>query len=107
MVCRQFEGGTDFNSALRVGLETVSGKQWRGADILFFTDGMSNVSDQDLVGEWTDFKKRTQSKIYTLIVGSDTAGGLEKVSDHTWLLSAGTWDVEGSPSNIIKLIANG
>lgn len=107
IVCRQFEGGTDFNSALRVGLETVGGKEWRGADVLFFTDGMSQVSDQDLVGEWLKFKKRTQSKIYTLIVGSDAAGGLEKVSDHTWVLSAGTWDVEGSPSNIIKLIANG
>ncbi|WP_019178485.1 VWA domain-containing protein [Methanomassiliicoccus luminyensis] len=107
IVCRQFEGGTDFNSALRVGLETVREKEWRGADILFFTDGMSQVSDQDLVGEWLSFKKRTQSRIYTLIVGSDQAGGLEKVSDHTWVLSAGTWDVEGSPSNIIKLIADG
>ena len=104
-MCRHFEGYTDFNSALRVGLDTVKGKQWRGADVLFFTDGESEVSDQSLVRDWNEFKRRTGSKIYTLIVNSTTAGGLEMVSDHLWTLPTGTWKVEGSPSNIIRLIA--
>jgi uncharacterized protein with von Willebrand factor type A (vWA) domain len=104
-MCRHFEGYTDFNSALRVGLDTVKGKQWKGADVLFFTDGESQVSDESLVRDWNDFKRRTGSKIYTLIVNSTTAGGLEKVSDHLWTLPTSTWSVEGSPSNIIKLIA--
>jgi len=106
-ICRHFEGYTDFNSALRVGLDTVKGKQWYGADVLFFTDGESQVSDEDLVRDWNEFKRRTRSKIYTLIVNSETAGGLERVSDHLWTLPTGTWNVEGSPSNIIRLIAQG
>lgn len=106
-MCRHFEGYTDFNSALRVGLDTVKGKNWRGADVLFFTDGESEVSDETLVRDWNDFKRRTGSKIYTLIVNSKTAGGLEKVSDHLWTLPTSTWKVEGSPSNIIRLIADG
>jgi uncharacterized protein with von Willebrand factor type A (vWA) domain len=106
-ICRHFEGYTDFNSALRTGLETVKGKQWHGADVLFFTDGESKVSDEELVHDWNEFKRRTKSRIYTLIVNSDKAGGLERVSDHLWTLPTGTWSVEGSPSNIIKAIAKG
>jgi len=90
ILLRQFEGGTDFNSALRTGLETVRGEKWLGADILFFTDGMSEVSDQDLVDEWSEFKRRTKSRILTLISGTSTAGGLEKVSDRTWFLRTET-----------------
>jgi uncharacterized protein with von Willebrand factor type A (vWA) domain len=106
-IYRHFEGYTDFNSALRVCLDAVKGKQWYGADVLFFTDGESEVSDETLVRDWNEFKRRTKSRIYTLIVNSDKAGGLERVSDHLWTLPTGTWSVEGSPSNIIKAIAKG
>jgi uncharacterized protein with von Willebrand factor type A (vWA) domain len=102
---RRFEGGTDFNSALRTGLETVSEGRWKGADVLLFTDGESRVSDRDLVNAWNEFKTRTRSKVYTLIVNNSSAGGLEQVSDKVWTLPMGTWDIEGSPSHIIKLIA--
>ena len=106
-MCLTFEGYTDFNSALRAGLDAVRGEHWQGADVLFFTDGESKVSDEDLVQEWNDFKRRTRSHIYTLIVNNVSAGGLERVSDHIWTLPAGTWDVAGSPSSIIKLVARG
>ncbi|MDW5561951.1 MAG: VWA domain-containing protein [Methanomassiliicoccus sp.] len=106
-MCLSFEGYTDFNSALRLGLEAVKGDKWNGADVLFFTDGESKVSDEGLVREWNDFKKRTSSRIFTLIVNNVNAGGLEKVSDKIWTLPTGTWDVEGSPSSIIKLVARG
>ena len=104
-VCRHFEGNTDFNSALRTGLEFISRKEYRGADVLFFTDGESKVTDESLVKEWKDLRQRTGSRIFTLIVGSDRAGGLERVSDQTWTLPTSTWDAEGSPSNIIRIIA--
>ncbi|HOL07309.1 MAG TPA: VWA domain-containing protein, partial [Methanomassiliicoccaceae archaeon] len=97
-VCRHFEGNTDFNSALRTGLEVLSKKEYRGADVLFFTDGESKVTDQNLVDEWKALRRRTGSRILTLIVGSDQAGGLEDLSDKTWILPTSTWDVEGSPS---------
>jgi uncharacterized protein with von Willebrand factor type A (vWA) domain len=106
-VCRHFEGNTDFNSALRTGLEVLGQKNYRGADVLFFTDGESKVTDESLVKEWKDLRKRTGSRIFTLIVGSDQAGGLERVSDQTWILPTSTWDAEGSPSNIIRIIAEG
>lgn len=106
-VCRHFEGNTDFNSALRTGLEVLSDKDYRGADVLFFTDGESKVTDEDLVKEWKDLRRRTGSRIFTLIVGSDQAGGLEELSDQTWILPTSTWDVEGSPSNLIRIITEG
>lgn len=106
-VCRHFEGNTDFNSALRTGLEVLSKKEYRGADVLFFTDGESKVTDQTLVDEWKALRRRTGSRILTLIVGSDQAGGLEDLSDKTWILPTSTWDVEGSPSNLIRIIAEG
>lgn len=106
-MCLTFEGYTDFNSALRAGLDAVRGENWQGADVLFFTDGESKVDDEDLVREWNDFKRRTRSRIFTLIVNNVDAGGLEKVSDKIWTLPTGTWDVEGSPSSIIKLVARG
>jgi uncharacterized protein with von Willebrand factor type A (vWA) domain len=107
LMVRHFEGYTDFNSALRVGLENVKGKEWHAADVILFTDGESNLNNEDLINEWNDFKLRTSSKIYTLIVNNDTAGGLEQVSDKIWKLPMGKWDVEGSPSGLIKLIAQG
>jgi uncharacterized protein with von Willebrand factor type A (vWA) domain len=106
-MCLTFEGYTDFNSALRVGLDAVRGEKWQGADVLFFTDGESKVSDAELVREWNEFKRRTRSRIFTLIVNNASAGGLEKVSDKVWTLPTGTWDAEGSPSSIIKLVARG
>ncbi len=107
LMVRHFEGYTDFNSALRVGLENVKGKEWHAADVILFTDGESNLNNVGLINEWNDFKLRTSSKIYTLIVNNDTAGGLEQVSDKIWTLPMGKWDVEGSPSGLIKLIAKG
>jgi uncharacterized protein with von Willebrand factor type A (vWA) domain len=106
-ICRHFEGNTDFNSALRTGLEVLSERDYRGADVLFFTDGESKVTDEVLVKEWKDLRRRTGSRIFTLIVGSDHAGGLENLSDQTWILPTSTWDAEGSPSNLIRIIAEG
>jgi len=104
-MCLTFEGGTDFNSALRFGLDAAKEEMWQGADLLFLTDGESKVSDEDLVREWNDLKRRTRSRIFTLIVNNSSARGLEKVSDKVWTLPAGTWDARGSPSGIIKLVA--
>jgi uncharacterized protein with von Willebrand factor type A (vWA) domain len=73
--------------------------------VLMFTDGESRVSDRDLVSSWNEFKRKTRSKVYTLIVNNSSAGGLELVSDKVWTLPMGAWNLDDSPSNIIKLIA--
>jgi uncharacterized protein with von Willebrand factor type A (vWA) domain len=100
-----FEGGTDFNTALREGLEALKERQFVNADILFITDGLSAVSDPQIVAGLDEVKKRG-TRLFTIIVGNDTAGDIERLSDHVFILSkADGWDKENSPANAIKLIS--
>lgn len=106
-ICRHFEGDTDFNSAIRTGLDTLEEETYRGADVLFLTDGESRVTDEEVIRRWSELKNHTGSRIFTLILGSDEAGGLEKISDKTWTLPATIWGAEQGPSDIIHIIAEG
>ncbi len=81
-----FGGGTDFNTALASGLKSLKEKDFRGADLLFITDGKSEVSDELVLARWEEAKKRYNAKIYSLIVGASGAGGLEEISDYTYLV---------------------
>ena len=45
-----FGGGTDFNTALRAGLKAMKNeKAFEGADLLFLTDGVSELSERPLI----------------------------------------------------------
>ena len=81
-----FEGNTDFNSALKMGLDAVKQAEWSGADVVLMTDGMSDLTDNALIDDWNNFKKRSNSRIFTLIVGNEADGGLEKVSDQVFIV---------------------
>ncbi|MCQ1536141.1 VWA domain-containing protein [Methanosarcina sp. KYL-1] len=81
-----FGGGTDFNTALASGLKSLKEKDFRGADLLFITDGKSEVSDELVLARWEEAKKKYNAKIYSLIVGASGAGGLEGISDYTYLV---------------------
>ena len=81
-----FGGGTDFNTALKAGIEALKLKQYANADILFVTDGMSRVTDKALIEEWHSIKESTGSQIFTAIIGNDQAGGLEELSDQVYFL---------------------
>lgn len=81
-----FGGGTDFNTALASGLKSLKEKDFQGADLLFITDGKSEVSDELVLARWEEAKKKYNAKIYSLIVGSSGAGGLSKISDYTYLV---------------------
>ncbi|AKB25038.1 hypothetical protein MSMTP_1569 [Methanosarcina sp. MTP4] len=81
-----FGGGTDFNTALASGLKSLKEKDFRGADLLFITDGKSEVSDELVLTRWEEAKKKYNAKIYSLIVGASGAGGLEEISDYTYLV---------------------
>lgn len=102
-----FGGGTDFNSALRAGLKALKGeKAFEGADILFLTDGESELTEVPLIREWNEIKAERKARIFSLIIGNYHAGGLEKVSDHTYIVGdAGNWEVRESPSSFIKAIS--
>ncbi len=81
-----FGGGTDFNTALASGLKSLKEKDFQGADLLFITDGKSQVSDELVLARWEEAKKKYNAKVYSLIVGSSGAGGLSEISDYTYFV---------------------
>jgi uncharacterized protein with von Willebrand factor type A (vWA) domain len=102
-----FRGGTDFNTAFAFGINILEEKKWKSADLLFITDGLSQISEETLIQKWNKLKIGNDARIFTLIIGNNTAGGLEKMSDNTYILANGdAWKVSESPSDIIKVISN-
>jgi uncharacterized protein with von Willebrand factor type A (vWA) domain len=97
-----FGGGTDFNTALASGLKSLKEKDFHGADLLFITDGKSEISDELVLDRWEEAKKKYNAKVYSLIVGGSGAGGLSQISDYTYLVEMET-DREGT-GGIVKLI---
>ncbi|MDD4331988.1 MAG: VWA domain-containing protein [Methanosarcinaceae archaeon] len=89
-----FGGGTDFNIALASGLKSLKEKDFQGADLLFITDGKSEISDKLVLARWQEAKKRHKARIYSLIVGGEGegegagagAGGLQTISDYTYFV---------------------
>jgi uncharacterized protein with von Willebrand factor type A (vWA) domain len=102
-----FGGGTDFNTALRAGLKAMKNeKAFEGADLLFLTDGASELSERPLIREWNEIKAERKARIFSLIIGNSDAGGLEQVSDHTYLIrNAENWEVGKSPASFVKAIS--
>jgi uncharacterized protein with von Willebrand factor type A (vWA) domain len=97
-----FGGGTDFNTALASGLKSLKEKDFQGADLLFITDGKSEISDELVLARWEEAKKKYNAKVYSLIVGSSGAGGLSQISDYTYIVEM-EQDPEGK-GGIVKLI---
>jgi uncharacterized protein with von Willebrand factor type A (vWA) domain len=102
-----FGGGTDFNTALREGLKAVKNeKSFQGADLLFLTDGGSELSERPLIREWNEIKTERKARIFSLIIGNYDAGGLDQVSDYTYIIhDSGNWQVEESPARFIKAVS--
>lgn len=102
-----FGGGTDFNTALHSGLKTIKKeKAFQGADLLFLTDGYSELSERPLIREWNEIKVERKARIFSLIIGNYDAGGLDQVSDHTYIIhDSGNWQIEESPARFIKAIS--
>lgn len=102
-----FGGGTDFNTALRAGLKAMKNeKAFEGADLLFLTDGYSELSERPLIREWNEIKAERRARIFSLIIENYDAGGLQQISDHTYLIgNAENWDVAESPASFVKAIS--
>ncbi|MGB9928237.1 MAG: vWA domain-containing protein [Methanosarcina sp.] len=81
-----FGGGTDFNTALASGLKSLKEKDFQGADLLFITDGKSEISDELVLARWREAKKKFNAKVYSLIVGGSRASGLSGISDYTYFV---------------------
>jgi uncharacterized protein with von Willebrand factor type A (vWA) domain len=101
-----FEGGTDFNTALEEGLGALKERQYRNADILFITDGLSIVSDERVIAGLDEVKKANGTRLFTIIIGNEDAGGMDRFSDRVFILGkADGWDPDNSPAGAIKLIS--
>jgi uncharacterized protein with von Willebrand factor type A (vWA) domain len=102
-----FGGGTDFNTALRAGLKVMKAeKAFEGADLLFLTDGVSELSERPLIREWNEIKVERKARIFSLIIGNYDAGGLEQVSDLTYIIrNPDDWNVTESPASFVKAIS--
>jgi len=83
-----FGGGTDFDTAFSTGLQALERTRLMYADLLFITDGMSQLTDPALIDRWHTLKLDRGSQIFTVIVGNDQAGGLEKISDRVYIFGA-------------------
>ncbi|MGB9131951.1 MAG: VWA domain-containing protein [Methanosarcina sp.] len=94
-----FGGGTDFNTALGSGLKSLKEKDFQGADLLFITDGKSEVSDELVLARWEEAKKKYNAKVYSLIVGGNSAGGISKISDYTYFVEM-EMDSEGTGGTV-------
>ncbi len=100
-----FGGGTDFNTALDAALKSLRENKWINGDLLFITDGLSALSDEKIIQEWNALKGQNDTRVFTIVVGNNSAGGLERISDFTSILSrTSEWDINSSPSNIIRLV---
>jgi len=84
-----FGGGTDFDTALGSGIDALKDVRYENADLLFITDGLSKVTDDRLLREWESLRHDRGTRIFSIVIGNDNAGGLEKISDHTFVLEAG------------------
>ncbi len=81
-------------------------KAFQGADLLFLTDGSSELSERPLIREWNEIKIEKKARIFSLIIGNYDAGGLDQVSDQTYIINdSGNWQVEQSPSRLIKAVS--
>ena len=99
----RFGGGTDFNTALKVGVRSMKTEEWKDADLLFITDGYSILSDEAVLQDWKELKEEKEARAYTIIVGNDQPGGLEPISDRVYYLNTPFgWDPSQSPGKLLK-----
>jgi len=102
-----FGGGTDFNTALKSGLESLKQPAFKGADLLFITDGDSAISNPLLITEWNKVKEEQEARVFSLIIDHSTPGGLSPISDYTYFIKKDrTWSVLNSPATMIRFIAS-
>jgi len=102
-----FGGGTDFNTALKSGLESLKQPAFKGADLLFITDGDSVISDISAINAWKKVKEEQEARVFSLIIDNNTAGGLSPISDYTYFIQKDQhWSLKNSPATMIRFIAS-
>jgi len=102
-----FGGGTDFNTALKAGLEALKQPAFKGADLLFITDGDSVISDISVINLWKKAKEEQEARVFSLIIDNNRVGGLSPISDYTYFIQKDRhWSLNNSPATMIRFIAS-
>ena len=69
--------------------------------------GYPNFQKDLLYREWNEIKAERKARIFSLIIGNYNAGGLEQISDNTYLIrNTENWGIEESPASFVKAISN-
>jgi uncharacterized protein with von Willebrand factor type A (vWA) domain len=66
------QGGTDFEKPLVAALETVRNQTFKGADIIFITDGEAAISDA-FAKQMKQAKKRQDIGVFAILVDNSTS----------------------------------
>ena len=66
-----FNGGTDFESPLREAVRIMDEAAFQKGDIVFITDGESQVSDEFLRGEFARVKSEKAFQVISVVIGYD------------------------------------
>ena len=83
-------------------MKSLKENDFQGADLLFITDGKSEVSNKLVLARWEEAKKKYKAKVYSLIVGSSEAGGISEISDYVYFVEM-EMDSEGN-GGFVRLI---
>jgi len=76
-------GGTNFEEPLKKALELLEESKFKGGDIVFITDGQSNVGDM-FMQEFKETKDRLRFKVYSVLIDlseQESWGTLSAFSD--------------------------
>ncbi len=100
-----FGGGTDFNTALKAGLDSIQSDEYNSADLLFISDGLSVINDKKLLNRWQQWREEKDGRVFTVIIGNDRAGGLDEISDYVFMIDhTRNWSPERSPAQIMRFL---
>lgn len=81
-----FNGGTVFEPWMRKALELVDGSQFKKADVICVSDGISKITSQARA-EWAKRRERQGMRVYSILIGGNQGESLlNEISDTVFRL---------------------
>jgi len=98
-----FSGGTDFETPLSEAMRMLDRDEFKKGDVIFITDGECAVSEEFLE-EFLDVKKRKETAIQGILIGSINTGSLTPFCDHLCTLTDLVHDGRGVAGQVFDSI---
>jgi len=74
-------GGTSFMAPLEAALETISNSCFKKADIVFVTDGLAGLYDEQFLGRFNNVKWEKEFSLLSIVLGEENTETVQKFSD--------------------------